>query len=301
MGAPKQKWTPEEELALRAGVKKHGSGKWRTILSDTEFGSVLKSRSNVDLKDKWRNLLVTASFGSRRNLKAAQKKTLPSSSSKQNGDNDANTTAMTVVAEANGDDAGQQIVPTSPPSGSCDPPTALQGSYTRVDNMIIEAVTNLDKPFGTDGKSILRYTEENLQPYMKRVVTSRLKHLTKAGTLVKIKHKYRISPDYKSAGAKQRSPPQLQNLLEGNKENTPNPEENGVQNLTNGELDKTKGMAIEEAAAACARAVAEAEFAIAEAEETAREAVEAEAVAEAAQIFAKAAMKALKYSMRGQT
>ena len=50
MGAPKQKWTPEEEAALKAGVVKHGAGKWRTILKDPEFSGVLFLRSNVDLK-----------------------------------------------------------------------------------------------------------------------------------------------------------------------------------------------------------------------------------------------------------
>ena len=50
MGAPKQKWTAEEEAALKAGVVKHGAGKWRTILTDAEFSSVLCLRSNVDLK-----------------------------------------------------------------------------------------------------------------------------------------------------------------------------------------------------------------------------------------------------------
>lgn len=50
MGAPKQKWTAEEEAALKAGVVKHGSGKWRTILKDPEFSGILCSRSNVDLK-----------------------------------------------------------------------------------------------------------------------------------------------------------------------------------------------------------------------------------------------------------
>lgn len=50
MGAPKQKWTPEEEAALRAGIVKHGAGKWRTILKDPEFSGVLYLRSNVDLK-----------------------------------------------------------------------------------------------------------------------------------------------------------------------------------------------------------------------------------------------------------
>lgn len=50
MGAPKQKWTSEEESALRAGVVKHGQGKWRTILKDPEFNVILALRSNVDLK-----------------------------------------------------------------------------------------------------------------------------------------------------------------------------------------------------------------------------------------------------------
>lgn len=50
MGAPKQKWTAEEEAALKAGVLKHGAGKWRTILTDPEFSDVLHMRSNVDLK-----------------------------------------------------------------------------------------------------------------------------------------------------------------------------------------------------------------------------------------------------------
>lgn len=61
MGAPKQKWTAEEEAALKAGVRKHGTGKWRTILSDPEFSAILHSRSNVDLKvkiDFWREFPI---------------------------------------------------------------------------------------------------------------------------------------------------------------------------------------------------------------------------------------------------
>lgn len=49
MGPPKQKWAAEEENALKAGVAKHGAGKWRTILKDPEFNAILASRSNVDL------------------------------------------------------------------------------------------------------------------------------------------------------------------------------------------------------------------------------------------------------------
>lgn len=57
MGAPKLKWTPEEEVALRAGVIKYGPGKWRTILKDPEFSGVLYLRSNVDLKVEFRVIL----------------------------------------------------------------------------------------------------------------------------------------------------------------------------------------------------------------------------------------------------
>ncbi|GJW91511.1 telomere repeat-binding factor 4-like protein [Tanacetum coccineum] len=50
MGNPKQKWTAEEEDALRAGVAKHGTGKWKNIQKDPEFNPHLYSRSNIDLK-----------------------------------------------------------------------------------------------------------------------------------------------------------------------------------------------------------------------------------------------------------
>jgi hypothetical protein len=50
MGNPKQKWTSEEEEALRAGVAKHGTGKWKNIQRDPEFNPYLYSRSNIDLK-----------------------------------------------------------------------------------------------------------------------------------------------------------------------------------------------------------------------------------------------------------
>lgn len=43
MGAPKQKWAAEEENALKAGVAKHGAGKWRTIMKDPEFNAILAS------------------------------------------------------------------------------------------------------------------------------------------------------------------------------------------------------------------------------------------------------------------
>eukprot|EP00252_Welwitschia_mirabilis_P012014 TRINITY_DN2672_c0_g1_i1.p1 TRINITY_DN2672_c0_g1~~TRINITY_DN2672_c0_g1_i1.p1 ORF type:complete len:196 (-),score=57.36 TRINITY_DN2672_c0_g1_i1:254-841(-) len=50
MGAPKQKWTPEEEAALLEGVDKYGAGKWSEILRDPDLRVKLATRSNVDLK-----------------------------------------------------------------------------------------------------------------------------------------------------------------------------------------------------------------------------------------------------------
>ncbi|XP_071713759.1 uncharacterized protein [Rutidosis leptorrhynchoides] len=57
MGKQKRKWTNEEEEALKSGIKKHGVGKWRLILNDPRFASSLSNRNNIDIKDKWRNLL----------------------------------------------------------------------------------------------------------------------------------------------------------------------------------------------------------------------------------------------------
>ena len=45
-------------------------GKWRHIQKDEVFGPILKNRSNVDLKDKWRNLNMD-SGGSRRDNRGA--------------------------------------------------------------------------------------------------------------------------------------------------------------------------------------------------------------------------------------
>jgi myb proto-oncogene protein len=63
MGAPKQRWTSEEEAALKAGVAKHGPGKWRTILRDPDFSAVLRLRSNVDLKVGLAPMLIGSAPG----------------------------------------------------------------------------------------------------------------------------------------------------------------------------------------------------------------------------------------------
>ena len=52
----KRKWTAREEEAFKNGVKKHGIGNWKPILADPEFKLALISRSNVNLKDKFKTM-----------------------------------------------------------------------------------------------------------------------------------------------------------------------------------------------------------------------------------------------------
>lgn len=47
-------WTTEQVDALLAGVSKHGAGNWKIILNDNP--GAFEGRTEVDLKDKWRNL-----------------------------------------------------------------------------------------------------------------------------------------------------------------------------------------------------------------------------------------------------
>ena len=49
-------WSKVEEESLRSGVDKYGESAWTKILEDTAFCHELRHRSNVDLKDKYRNM-----------------------------------------------------------------------------------------------------------------------------------------------------------------------------------------------------------------------------------------------------
>ena len=51
--AKKERWTPEETALLKEGVELFGVGQWLKIKK--HFGQHLQNRSNVDLKDRWRN------------------------------------------------------------------------------------------------------------------------------------------------------------------------------------------------------------------------------------------------------
>ncbi|KAK9286867.1 hypothetical protein L1049_015273 [Liquidambar formosana] len=289
MGAPKQKWTGEEEAALKAGVVKHGAGKWRTILKDPEFSGVLYLRSNVDLKDKWRNMSVMANgWGSREKARLALKRM------HQIPKQDENSLAISTVVQSD-----EEIVDAKPLAVSS-VTTQVSGpkrSIIRLDNLIMEAITTLKEPGGSNKTAIASYIEEQYwaPPNFKRLLSAKLKFLTANGKLIKVKRKYRIAPT-PSFSDKRRNSSML--LLEGRQRDSLKVEKDDMNFPTKAQIDlelaKMRTMTAKEAAIAAAQAVAEAEAAIAEAEEAAREAEAAEADAEAAQAFAEAAMKTLK-------
>ncbi|XP_004288258.1 PREDICTED: telomere repeat-binding factor 2 [Fragaria vesca subsp. vesca] len=287
MGAPKQKWTPEEEAALKAGVLKHGAGKWRTILSDKEFGTILHLRSNVDLKDKWRNINVTAIWGSRQKAKLALKRTTPTPK------RDNSPVAVTTAVKSN-----EETVDTKPDASSGGKvQTESKPPIARLDHLIYEALTNLKEPRGSDKNTITKYIEDQYwaPSNLSKLLSTKLKHMTANGKLVKVKHRFRIPPS-SATSEKRRSSSTL--LSEGKQKNSTRGDKTVLSILTKSQVDAEltmiRSMTAQEAAAAAAQAVAEAEAAIAAAEEAAREAEAAEAEAEAAQVFAKAAVKALK-------
>ncbi|XP_057466095.1 telomere repeat-binding factor 1-like [Actinidia eriantha] len=289
MGAPKQKWTPEEEAALRSGIVKHGAGKWRTILKDPEFNGVLYLRSNVDLKDKWRNMSVMANgWGSREKARLALKRMQPIF--KQ----DENPMALSNVGQSDEeiDDAKPLAVSTGSPQIG-----VPKRSMIRLDNLIMEAMNSLKEPGGSNKTTIATYIEEEYwaPPNFKRLLSAKLKFLTASGKLIKMKRKYRIAPP-SALSDRRRKPSML--ILEGRQKTSPKIDKDDINVLTKSQIDlelaKMRSMTPQEAAAAAAQAVAEAEAAIAEAEEAAREAEAAEADAEAAQAFAEAAMNTLK-------
>ncbi|KAJ9159401.1 hypothetical protein P3X46_024909 [Hevea brasiliensis] len=289
MGAPKQKWTAEEETALKAGVIKHGAGKWRTILKDPEFSGVLSLRSNVDLKDKWRNMSVMANgWSSREKSKLAVKRVHHVPKQEENpaafytvaqSDEDISDTKSIVVANSTMQTAGPMR------------------TTVRLDNLIQEAITSLKEPGGSNKTTIAAYIEEQYWPPhdFRRILSAKLKYLTSNGKLIKVKRKYRIAPT-STFSDRRRNSSML--FLEGRQRISPRVEKDDSNMLTKSQIDselaKMRNMTAQEAAAAAARAVAEAEAAIAEAEEATREAEAAEADAEAAQAFAEAAMKTLK-------
>lgn len=294
MGAPKQKWTREEEAALRNGVEKYGPGKWRAILRDPTWSSCLASRSNVDLKDKWRNMSVTANgWGSREKARLALKRS--KSIAKQSG----RQLALSALNNGNMD-----VVLVTKPLTTVNPylPSSNKRCISRLDKLILDAVSTLKEPNGSSKSAIATYIEENQYPppNFRRMLSSKLKSLVISEKLVKIRQNYMISGSFRSDDEKASKSEKEEKHVTILSKNTSKKvvEEIGitVKSEVDAEVSKMRAMNAEAAAKAAAVAVAEAEAAIAAAEQAACEAAAAEVDAEAAEAIAEAAMMALANS-----
>ncbi|KAK1277912.1 Telomere repeat-binding factor 1 [Acorus gramineus] len=302
MGVPKQKWTSEEESALKAGVIKHGAGKWRTILKDPEFSFILCLRSNVDLKDKWRNMSVTENgYGSRERTKVALKKIhhVP-------GHDDNSLTLSNVVDDV--DDEMVDIKPIVTPPEILQVAASPKNSISRLDNLILEAIATLKEPSGSNKTTIGLYIEDQYwaPPNFKELLQLKLRALTASGRLIKVKRRYRIAPVFAEARCPGFSRLEGRKYEEKLREIKPQKENSRVvkdqiKGLTKAQIDaellRMRNMSAQEADAAASQAMAEAEVAMEEAEAAAREAEAAEADAEAAHAFAAAARSTLKSRM----
>ncbi|XP_039032631.1 single myb histone 3-like [Hibiscus syriacus] len=174
MGNPKQKWTAEEEEALRAGVAKYGKGNWKLIQRDPELSPFLFARSNIDLKDKWRNLSgVPGGHGSREKSRSSKPK--PST----DGPLSSVIFKQTALPKPLIDDSSKSFTP------------------NRYNEMIMEAVSALKEPNGSDNRAIVDYIEQRQEvPHsFKKQLCSRLKRLVALEKLEKVHNRYKIRKD----------------------------------------------------------------------------------------------------------
>ncbi|KAJ8544853.1 hypothetical protein K7X08_017436 [Anisodus acutangulus] len=224
---------------------------------------MLRSRSNVDLKDKWRNLHVMASgWGSRHRGRVVSKNVQPTSKHDDN----------TLVSSVSEKDI--EVLDAKPLASSGDvlKDVGSKKPLSRLDDHILEAIAKLKEPGGSSRNAISSYIEERYMepPNFERLLAANLKALTEKGRLIKVKHQYRIAPSRVSSDAKGGP----FSLLTGGKHDSTMAEKNETRILTKAQIDadleQMKSMSAEEAAAAAALAVAEAEAAIADAEQAAR-------------------------------
>ncbi|XP_047152043.1 telomere repeat-binding factor 4-like isoform X2 [Vigna umbellata] len=196
MGNQKQKWTQDEEDALIAGVEKHGPGKWKNILKDPQFAPFLTSRSNIDLKDKWRNLSVSnGSQGSKDKPRVPKLKALPPPPS-------STTSTTTTATPQNAASAPQNV-----PSDVTVPDSSLNDQDVknppRYNAMVFEALSALKDNNGSDLSAIVSFIE--VPQNFRRALSTRLRRLVSQGKLEKVQNCYKIKKDVPS-GTKSPSP-----------------------------------------------------------------------------------------------
>jgi len=250
MGAPKLKWTSEEESALRAGVVKYGTGKWRTILKDPEFAACLAARSNVDLKDKWRNLMSSLSPGGQGSKTPRVKLLAPVPIS--------SAAPQSPVTTSSAAAASLDHVISSPKSISTSTAARNHSPRCDYDDMILEALTALRDPNGTDVATIASFMEERhqLPPSFRRALSSKLKRLVSQDKILRVRNSYKL----KDLG-------EVNQAVEG-----PLVVFDGSMEVCSNGIDASSVDMINEASMAAAMKLAEADAMSALAEEAAKEA-----------------------------
>ncbi|CAN1148024.1 Telomere repeat-binding factor 5 [Linum perenne] len=206
MGNPKQKWTAEEEEALRAGIAKHGPGKWKNIQLDPEFHPYLSTRSNIDLKDKWRNMSVGPGEKSR----TPKPKTATADSAV------ATSQPISQVASAPALPAAAAVSAPAVAAGA--PPSTTDVTMdeaakpimvdvkisSKYDPMIFEAITalNCNETTIVDTSAIIGFIEQRheLPHNGRKQVTSRLRRLVITEKVEKVQNSYRFKESKPSVG-----------------------------------------------------------------------------------------------------
>ncbi|CAN4086970.1 unnamed protein product [Withania somnifera] len=185
MGNPKVKWTSEEEDALKAGVAKHGTGRWKNILRDPDFAPILSNRSNIDLKDKWRNMCIyTAGQGSKDKSRVARARpidalvpstaqSVPTITSAFEPSNAQSVLAITSGFENEAIDDSSK----SPQEGSNAPISSSMKSSN-----------------GSDLGAIVEFIEQQheVQPNFRRLLSGKLRRLVLQGKLEKVQNCYKM-------------------------------------------------------------------------------------------------------------
>lgn len=196
MGNAKQKWTAEEEAALHAGIRKHGPGKWQTIVKDPEFQSQLSNRTNIDLKDKWRNIKMSvnaAAQGSKEKVGEVKVDVIAEDGPPSNTRNpdrvishvkgkSANTFAVNLPQLLQDDKIAQDVK------------TASGNQYS---DMILEAFSAIPNTNGCEISEIYHFIQQRhvVQDNFKRSLSSRLRRLVSQGKLERDRNRYKLKKD----------------------------------------------------------------------------------------------------------
>lgn len=178
MGNQKLKWTTDEEEALRAGVNKHGIGKWKNILKDPEFAPFLTSRSNIDLKDKWRNMSISTGLITKDKSKGPRVKPI--------------TAGVITIGEGS---SAAAVIQDESFDVSKNP---------QYNAMIFHALSIMNAPMGSDIGSIVNFIEQvyEVPQNFKRLLGPKLRRLVLQGKLERVGNGYKI----KSAAPRTQTP-----------------------------------------------------------------------------------------------